>query len=255
MTSRPVVLIAENDAAVRLVAFECLSRDGCLVLSAADADGAVAIWHERGPVDLLLTDVKMPGRSGAQLAHDLRELQPGVPVVFLTEGDADPVAQKGAPPAEAGFLPKPFTPEGLRSTVRERLGPPARAPRVLLVDDEPAISIPMASYFRQLGCSTQVAGEAEEAAALAVHRRYDLAILDLRLTRWGGGEGLQVIEEVRRGSPGAAIVVLSAYVDDDAEREARRRGADAVLRKPHPLPGVARVAFDLIGGDPCLTRP
>jgi CheY-like chemotaxis protein len=250
MTSRPVVLLAENEAAVRVVAFECLSRDGCLVLSAADADGAVAIWHERGPIDLLLADVKMPGRSGVQLAHDVHALQPGVPVVFLTEGEPDPVpvSPKAAPPPGATFLAKPFTPDALRAAVKERLGPPARAPRVLLVDDEPAISIPMASYFRQLGCSTQVAGEAEEAAALAVHRRYDLAILDLRLTRWGGGEGLQVIEEIRRGSPGAAIVVLSAYVDDDAEREARRRGADAVLRKPHPLPGVARVAFDLIGG-------
>src|SRR5687768_14568848 len=105
----------------------------------------------------------------------------------------------------------------------------------------------MARYFGRLGCTTDVAAEAEEAAALVTYRRYDLAILDLRLTPWGGREGLDIVAEIRRCNPGTVIVVLSAWIDEQTEEEARRRGADAVLRKPQPLGGLARAAFALLG--------
>jgi len=115
------------------------------------------------------------------------------------------------------------------------------------MDDEPSITIPVSGYLRRLGCQTQVAAEAEEAMALVMFRTFDLAILDLRLTRWGGGEGLAVVEEIRRLSPTTRILVLSAHVDEEAEAEARRRGADAVLRKPQPLAALARVGRLLVG--------
>jgi CheY-like chemotaxis protein len=126
---------------------------------------------------------------------------------------------------------------------------PPRAPSVLLLDDEPAITLPVATYLRRLGWTTQVAAEAEEAMALAMFRRFDLAILDLCLTRWGGGgaEGLAVVEELRRLSPSTRILVLSAHVDADVDAEARRRGADAVLRKPQSLSVVASVGLRLMG--------
>lgn len=120
---------------------------------------------------------------------------------------------------------------------------------VLLVDDEEAITTPVSGYLRRIGWSTQVASEAEEAMALVVHRAFDLAILDLRLTPWGGGDGMAVVEEIHRRSPATRILVLSAHVDEAAEAEARRRGADAVLRKPQPLAAVARVGLRLMGHD------
>ena len=148
------------------------------------------------------------------------------------------------------LLEKPFSLAGLVETVRRQLATQAhRVRRALLVDDEVSISIPMSRYFRQLGFTTDVAGEVEEAEALALHYRYDLAILDLRLTQWGGGEGLQVVDELRKSNRGATIVMLSACVDEEVEREAKQRGADAVLRKPYPLPELARLAFQLMGAD------
>lgn len=126
---------------------------------------------------------------------------------------------------------------------------PFRPPYVLLLDDEPSITIPVASYLRRLGWNTHVAAEAEEAMALAMFRRFDLAILDLCLTRWGGGgaEGLAVVEELRRLSPATRILVLSAHVNEAMDAEARRRGADAVLRKPQSLSVVASVGIRLMG--------
>lgn len=119
---------------------------------------------------------------------------------------------------------------------------------MLLLDDEEAVLIPTARYFRGLGCTVDVAREPEEAEALIGHRRYDLAILDLRVTRLGGTEGLEVLREIRRRDHGTSVILLSAYVSAKVEAEARSLGASAVLRKPQPLPDLAHLAFALAGG-------
>jgi len=117
---------------------------------------------------------------------------------------------------------------------------------VLVVDDDRAVALPIAHYFRRLGWSADVASERAEAEALAAHRRYDLAILDLHLAPWGDAGGLDVLDEIGEASPRTAVVMLSGHVSDDARREAERRGARAVLVKPQPLPELARVASALM---------
>jgi DNA-binding response OmpR family regulator len=237
-----VVLLVEDDRHLRAIVAEVLTTSGFQVHSAADADTARDIWTEYGPVDLLLTDVLLPGKKGPELAHDLQALQPALPVLFMSG------CTEGAKlPEGAVLLEKPFSMASLVEAVRQQLARARRPRRALLVDDETAISVPMARYFRQLGVTTDMAGEVEEAAALALHHHYDLAILDLRLTQWGGGEGLQIVDELRKSNRGAAIVILSACVDEETEREARERGADAVLRKPYPLPALARLTFQIMG--------
>jgi CheY-like chemotaxis protein len=120
--------------------------------------------------------------------------------------------------------------------------------RVLVADDEEAITQPVARYLRGLGCVIDAAHEPEEAAALVLHRRYDIAILDLQMSRHGGAQGLDVVREIRRRDPWAAVIVLSAFVSPEMETEALRSGADAVLRKPQPLADLARTAFSFVGG-------
>jgi CheY-like chemotaxis protein len=117
---------------------------------------------------------------------------------------------------------------------------------VLLLDDEETILLPTAKYFRSLGCAVDVAREPEEAEALVSHRHYDLAILDLRLTRYGGAEGLDVLREIRRRDHATSVIVLSAYISPEVEAEARALGADGVLGKPQPLPDLAHLAFALM---------
>jgi DNA-binding response OmpR family regulator len=121
--------------------------------------------------------------------------------------------------------------------------------RILLLDDEQAILTPMARYFGKLGFTVDMASEAEEAEALISHRRYDLAILDLRLTKFSDAAGLDVLREVRKRDHWTSVIILSAHVSQDAEEEAVRLGADAVLRKPQPLPELAQLALALMGGE------
>jgi CheY-like chemotaxis protein len=123
---------------------------------------------------------------------------------------------------------------------------PAR--RILLVDDEMALLIPLGRYFRNLGCVVDVAEEPEIAEALLDHRRYDVVIIDLRLTPFGNAEGLEVLRGLRRRDHWTSVIVLSAFVSPDVEEEAVRLGVDAVLRKPQPLAELAQLALDTVGG-------
>ena len=106
------VLLVEDEAAVRTLASRVLEAAGYRVLVAAN--GSAALEHEGRPgqsIDLLLTDVVMPGSSGPQLARTILERRPGLPVLFMS-GYADR-AGGGDVALDAPFLAKPFTPAAL----------------------------------------------------------------------------------------------------------------------------------------------
>jgi CheY-like chemotaxis protein len=154
-----------------------------------------------------------------------------------------------APRGPDGFVPRPYSIRSpiLCDTGRSMTEEPISTRHVLLLDDEEAVLLPTARYFRTMGCTVDMAREPEEAEALVNHRRYDLAILDLRVTRFGGTEGLEVLREIRRRDHGTSVIVLSAYISPEVQAEAEALGADSVLGKPQPLPDLAHLAFALMG--------
>jgi len=123
-----VVLVVEDDEVLRQLARRVLQAAGYVVLDAPGAVEAVALLgHRGGPVDLLVTDVVMPGEGGPRLARRLAQAHPALRVLFMSGYASE--AGEYAVPAGAGFLPKPFTPEDLLAAVRRVLDAPAGAPR------------------------------------------------------------------------------------------------------------------------------
>jgi len=104
------LLLAEDDNSLRNLAREVLEGDGYRVLAAERGEEALrlAASHE-GPIDLLITDLIMPGIGGAELARRLEALRPGLATFFIS-GDADgEIARSGVPGPRALFLQKPFS--------------------------------------------------------------------------------------------------------------------------------------------------
>lgn len=118
--------------------------------------------------------------------------------------------------------------------------------RVLLVDDEDVLLVPIKRFFERRGHVVSATTEPELAEALLEHQAYDVVFLDLALTRFGR-EGLEVLASMRAEHEFLPIVILSACISDEIEREALRMGADAVLRKPQDLVELARLAERLCG--------
>jgi PAS domain S-box-containing protein len=109
------VLLVEDDRQVREVALAILRRHGHIVIAASDGDEAQrACEAHPHPIQLLLTDVVMPGITGRELAHRLRALRPELRVLCMS-GYNDAV---GDPDPEIAYLQKPFTAEALMIAVR-----------------------------------------------------------------------------------------------------------------------------------------
>jgi signal transduction histidine kinase len=113
------ILVAEDDDQVRALTVSALRSSGYAVLEARDGEQAVGVCRTHaGPVDLLLTDVVMPGMSGREAAEAAKRLRPGLRVLFVSGYTDDAVVRHGVLRAEAAFLQKPFTAEALASKVR-----------------------------------------------------------------------------------------------------------------------------------------
>jgi two-component system, cell cycle sensor histidine kinase and response regulator CckA len=121
------VLVAEDEDLVRVVIRDALAAGGYTVLEARSAGEAVVIsTGHAGPIDLLVTDLVMPGKGGHDLAARLAGQIPDLAVLCIS-GYADPGGLPlGRPGHEAAFLQKPFTPEVLLRKVRELLDAPRR---------------------------------------------------------------------------------------------------------------------------------
>ena len=117
---------------------------------------------------------------------------------------------------------------------------------ILIVDDEGAILFSMKEYFTGRGFAVDCAQEMEEAQALLATRRYDAAIVDLRLTGTNCIEGLELVEYIKERCQGTRIVLLTAYGSPEIETEARLRGIDAFLQKPVPLSAVERIVCEVM---------
>ncbi|MDT8369286.1 MAG: PAS domain S-box protein [Longimicrobiales bacterium] len=119
------ILVVEDEAAVRKLICRVLDDHGYTVLVASDGQEALdlARRHE-GQIDLLLSDVVMPGMSGRDLAEHLLHLSPRTRVAFLSGYTDDEVLRHGVLDARFPFLQKPFTPDVLARKVRDVLDPP-----------------------------------------------------------------------------------------------------------------------------------
>ena len=113
--SQPTVLVVEDEGLVRLDAVETLRDAGYAVVEAANAEQALALVVGGGKVDVLFTDINMPGRmDGLELARRVNRLEPRIHLL-LTSGKVRP--EQGQIPDTGLFIPKPYSPEAVTRAV------------------------------------------------------------------------------------------------------------------------------------------
>jgi two-component system cell cycle sensor histidine kinase/response regulator CckA len=118
-TGSETVLVVEDEHTVRELARHVLELHGYRVLDAKDAFDALAVATAHpGRIDLLVTDIVMPGTSGPELAEQLKELRPELSVLFVSGYTSHAAVQGRTLVSGSDFLQKPFTPADLARAVR-----------------------------------------------------------------------------------------------------------------------------------------
>jgi two-component system, cell cycle sensor histidine kinase and response regulator CckA len=112
------ILLVEDADALRAMIREILESAGYAVLDCSNAEEAASRMAGSTRADLLLTDVIMPRLSGPDLARELRAVQPGLKVLFMSGYTDEAIARRGVLDTGARFMEKPFTTEVLLQNVR-----------------------------------------------------------------------------------------------------------------------------------------
>jgi DNA-binding response OmpR family regulator len=122
---RPTVLVVDDEEDLRDIMRRMLERRGFATLVAGDSDQAIAVCREHpGVIDVLVTDLGLPGVSGGDLARNASGLRPEMGVVYISGLPKDIAVTKGLIGADALLVKKPFTSdlllEALRSILAQR---------------------------------------------------------------------------------------------------------------------------------------
>jgi CheY-like chemotaxis protein len=116
------ILVVEDEVLIRLLMAEALRDEGYQIVEAATADEGMAVLQSGQAIDLIITDVRMPGQiDGLQLAAQAKRYDPNRPVIIVSGHlTAQDVSRVDA------FIPKPYTYVHLLSVVNQLIGPPCR---------------------------------------------------------------------------------------------------------------------------------
>lgn len=118
------LLVAEDESVLRELTARVLRREGYFVLEAESAEAALEDHRaQMGRVDVLVSDVNLPGADGFQLFDWLRRFNPKLRVVFMSGSSRDSIVGSSRLPPGALFVEKPFEPRVLVSAIREAARP------------------------------------------------------------------------------------------------------------------------------------
>jgi CheY-like chemotaxis protein len=119
---RQLVLVVDDEQILRDLVCRTLRDEGYRTLEAAHGGEALELV-ESGPdtVDLVVTDVVMPGMDGRELGRRLAQSRPTLPILYMSAYDVNDIFRRGSPWTSAPFLQKPFPRDGLINSVEQLL--------------------------------------------------------------------------------------------------------------------------------------
>lgn len=225
------ILVVEDEDEVRAAVIDMLRELGYSVLSAPTPDSAIAIIESGAQIDLLFTDVVMPGAlRSPELARRAKERLPDLAVLFTSGYAEDAIVHGGRLDEGVQLLSKPYSREALAKKIRHVLGGaerndevgatapsaaagngvvPAAGPpsgeglKVLFVEDDVIIRLDTIDLLEGLGHSVIEAGSAEQAETMLPDAEFDVLMTDVKLP---GKSGVELADKVRETRPEVDVV-------------------------------------------------
>jgi len=254
------ILVAEDDDSVREIVVTLLTELGYHVLQAKDAQSALCILESGIAVDLLFTDVVMPGPiRSPDLARRARALLPGVAILFTSGYTENAIVHGGRLDEGVELISKPYSNEALARKVRTVLSsrPPA-APvdarssspsrpsaaatvhktskplRILLCEDDELIRVAVVEMLQMKGHKVTEAATAQQALTAYADKNFDVLVTDVGLP---DGSGVELAKAVRQRTPNLPVLFATGRFNDDrVPTESRTRtilkpyGSEDLLR-------------------------
>jgi PAS domain S-box-containing protein len=251
-----MVLVAEDDESVRETVVAMLNDLGYRVLKAKDANSALTIIESGMPIDLLFTDVVMPGPlKSTELARKARERMPHLAVLFTSGYSENAIVHSGRLDDGVELLSKPYSREALARTLRHVLAnaaqrslaslpeslpealPPVRAApkplKVLVCEDDVVIRESTVDMLRLMGHHPLASASARTALSILVSEHVDILLTDVGLPDMSGAS----LAEYATSRNGALAVIFATGAAPDPSKPVNL--AALTLTKPFSYDALA----------------
>ena len=276
LDGRERVLIVDDETHILEVVSEILTMHGYTVTACASADAALEVFTAApDEVDLVITDMTMPGMTGAELGRAMLAIRPRLPVILCTGFSRTMGREESLRAGFAAYLEKPVEAEQLLRTVREvldRRDQPAL--RLILADDDPAGREVGLQLLQSRGYRVLAAENGAGVLTLLAREQVDGVILDLRMPHLDGPSTAAIIRGCEAGDPeqikvfceitgqeptllaGGRLPIIG--LSGDTSARARQRclaaGINGLLAKPYTVSTLDRIG-DLIRGGALAENP
>lgn len=226
------VLVVEDDDEVRSIVVETLTDLGYRVLTARDAQAGLTVAESGVPIDVIFTDVVMPGPlKSSEMARRAKERLPHLAILFTSGYTENSIVHGGKLDAGVELLSKPYTRDALARRLRHVIAnqkqrieagkdrtivpdvsvtePKTPAMRILLVEDDELIRMNTSDILMESGHTVIEAANATQAIDLTEREEFDVLMTDVGLPDLGGGDLCVAIKQRR-----PSVVVVFATGDN-----------------------------------------
>ena len=223
------ILIVDDDKHMTRTLADILNLAGYEAVEAASGPQALELTRTQA-FDCVLTDVRMPDMNGVEFHHQLRQLQPGLPVILMTAYAADEIIRKGLEEGVVGVLDKPLDISQLLSF----FGSLVKHRTIAVVDDDIAFCKTLGDILTQRGFTVmQITDPHVEVELMASESQ--VILLDMKLNSING---LDVLKSIRARYPSLPVVLITGYRQEMVKpiEAARQISAYTCLYKPLAIP-------------------
>ena len=232
------ILIVDDDQRMTRTLNDIFSVAGYRPVEANSGPQALELVRTQA-FDCVLTDVRMPGMDGVELHHQLRQVQPGLPVVLMTAYASDEIIRKGLAEGVVGVFDKPLD----ISTMLGFFTALARHQSIVVVDDDTNFCKTLGDILQQRGFSVKLLCDPPTDLELMTTDA-QVVLLDMKLN---GLSGLDVLKQIRQAYPELPVLMVTAYRQEmaSAMQAALEIHAFACLYKPLEIPTLLKMLSDL----------
>lgn len=229
MNSSLHVLLVDDDRRMTRTLADILAVHGHQAAQAASGAEALRLIQEKA-FDCVLTDISMPGMSGADLVRQIRDVQPGLPVLFMTAYASDETIRQGLEDGAVAVLEKPLDLHYLLNFLAA-LG---EEKVVTILDDDPGFCQTLADILEQRGFRVTRFSDPHTLLETILERT-QILLLDMKLNSVSGRD---LLEALRRTHPGLPVILITGYRQEMAIpiEQALALNACICLYKPLVIP-------------------
>jgi len=243
------ILVAEDDPDVRNYSCDTLGELGYCVLEAENGRSALSLIDSRTDIQLLFTDVGLPGGlNGRQLADEARKRRPNLRVLFTTGYARNAIVHDGRLDPGVELITKPFSQAALAAKLRDILDAGHAGGRILLVEDEILIQMLAVEFLEEAGFAVATAGSATEAMNKLelIPGGVDAVVVDIGLPDRRGDD---LVREMRALHPNLPVVIASGRGIDDLRTIFKGEKQIVFISKPY-MEAEIMAAFKELGLSP-----